>query len=114
MRELMSEIREKMDVYDSTDNNIGHVGFVYVGEQHAEAGEDESPNLDGDSATHIDEENLPSNASDNERHRLVREGYIRIENAIFSGASYADATQIDRIEDGSVYLNITQDKVIRE
>lgn len=95
---LMNDIREGMDVYDSTDHNMGSVLFIHM----------------GGTANNIDDDDLPSNSNDDVRKRLIEEGYIRIGNAIFSTGSYATAKEIDRIEGANVYLKIKQKDILRD
>ncbi len=97
-QDVMNAIENGMDVYDSTDNNMGSVLFLYM----------------GGASGNVDEENLPSNAANEVQDKLKREGYIRIGNAIFSGGSYATANEIDRVENGNVYLKIKQNEVLRD
>ena len=96
--DVMNAIETGMDVYDSTENNMGSVLFLYM----------------GGTQNKVDEDNLPSNATKDIRETLLREGYIRIGMAIFSGGSYAKASDIDRVEDGNVYLKIKQNEVVRD
>lgn len=89
------DIKLGMSVYDSTENGMGEVAFV------------SSPN------TQVNDDELPDDASGGERQNLQEKGFIRIENSLFSGAAFADLTQIDRVEGDDVYLSVKQNEVIR-
>lgn len=99
---VMDEIHEGMHVYDSTNNNFGHVAYIHI-----------AP-TEPDTTMGLDDEILPLNESESVRQELVDGGFIRIENSLFSGASFVRATEIDRVDENRVYLNIKQNEVIRE
>jgi|GEM_PF-5850208 len=93
---VIKQVKKEMDVYDSTDNNFGSVLYVYAPDNE------------------LIEEMLPASLSDIDHNAFVSDGFIRIGNPIFSGASFARATEIDRVEGDRVYLTIKQNEVIRE
>lgn len=96
---MLNNIKLGMDVYDSSEHDMGTVQFIHIADSTNEV---------------IDEDTLPSNASDEVRNQLREEGYIRIGSTLFSGGSYATAKEIDRVQDGNVYLKIEQSKILRD
>jgi hypothetical protein len=45
--------------------------------------------------------------------RLLRLGFIRVgRKVLFSGDVYADTTEIERVEDGTVYLAVPEDALL--
>lgn len=118
----LTQVREGMAVYDSTDRRIGTVRQVYMGNT-AEMGTapGEGPATGGLTGDRDDSilDNLAAAIGGGEtlpqafRARLEREGYIQIDGAgLFASDRFATPNQIADVRGDRVALNVTSDELI--
>lgn len=98
-RTPIQDITQGMDVYDVNGNGMGRITYVTPGDRSTEAP--------------VDPDMLPANLDGSDFDSLMADGFIRIENRVFSGASFASLLDVDRVTSDAVHLLIDQREVIR-
>src|SRR5215210_5690074 len=97
-------------VVDSTGKEVGTVKFVKMGDPNAvtdEGQEDSDTGIFGLAGDSYDMGNLPENA----RHQLMRVGFVHI-GVSWADDRFAGASQIDRVENNTVYLTVPEANLI--
>ena len=97
-------------VVDSTGKEVGTVKFVKMGDPNAvtdEGQEDSDTGIFGLAGDSYDMGNLPENA----RHQLMRVGFVHIDVS-WADDRFAGASQIDRVENNTVYLTVPEANLI--
>jgi hypothetical protein len=96
----IEKVFEGMRVVDSAGNEVGKVEFVKMGDPEAV------------SITGQDRELMPDLPSPFAT-RLLRVGYVKVDRkGLFARDAYVAASEIDRVEDNTVYLNIPKDMLL--
>jgi hypothetical protein len=119
-KNLLSQVREDMQVYDSTGKEIGTVELVYLGgasneaiEQGGQAAVSPDINLSGDRSLvdHIADVFAPDEMPHELAERLLRDGYIRLDaDGLLSADRYIMPEQISSVSDNSVRLRVSFDE----
>jgi hypothetical protein len=115
---VLTDIEEGMDVFDTTGKQIGKVKYVRFGDE-------DSSDLNVESAP--ERHDMPTDAlmetvadaftGDNDvpeelAQKLLRYGYIRIDSGMFSGDRFATPEEIARVVDDHVQLKVNADSLI--
>ena len=99
----ISQVTEGMRVFDADGKEIGKVEFVKLGDP-------EAITTLGEEADN-DEPRVPGELGE----RLLRLGFIKVDRKGFlKAAAYAAADEIDRVQDGAVYLTVTDKAMLKE
>jgi hypothetical protein len=119
MKNMLTQVRKDMAVYDREGNMIGTVETVYFGDEDLERpGVETATAPTPDVANRGLIENVPEALNpDNRiptelRSRLQRYGFIKVETGILASDRYARADQITKVDENRVELNVTQDELI--
>jgi hypothetical protein len=89
-----------MKVVDVNGDEVGRVEFVKLGDPQAISIQGEDPDLMPD---------VPSPFA----ARLLLTGYLKVDRkGIFARDAYVSATEIDRVEDNTVHLNVSKDMLL--
>jgi hypothetical protein len=118
-QDLLTRVREGMDVFDREGHKVGRVEDVYVGDA-ADApapgrgpAEDNAPlapgagSLVGDVAR-VFSDNMP----DVLRNRLRHNGFIRVSGGLLQGNRFALREQVAAVEGERVVLNVARNELI--
>lgn len=119
---ILTAIREDMEVYGANGDHIGEVEFVYMGasspianEMGTGAATSDAPPLRDDSildfvARAFDDDDLPEVL----RSRLQHDGFIRMESdGLFSSDRYVLPEQIERVHGDHVHLRVNKSDLIK-
>jgi hypothetical protein len=125
---ILTHIREGMDVYDGKDKKVGTVDVVYFG---AVSQEDDERGLGPQSVSRSDEPNEGTTVAgfafggvispvddlgDVEevlRKRMLREGFVKVDTSgLFSSDVFVLPDQIESISNEAIHLRVSQDKLI--
>jgi hypothetical protein len=96
----IEKVHEGMKVVDVNGDEVGRVEFVKLGDPQAISIQGEDPDLMPD---------VPSPFA----ARLLLTGYLKVDRkGIFARDAYVSATEIDRVEDNTVHLNVSKDMLL--
>jgi hypothetical protein len=116
-QELLHQIKEGMDVYDSAGNEFGEVEYIHYGvddETYATITEDPHSRptwFDDFVEAFAGRDDTP----DELRDRLMRHGFIRVDaDNLFGPDRYVISHQISHVSGDDVHLNVTRDELLRE
>jgi len=110
--EAIKEIREGMRVLDANGDEVGTVEDLKMGSSDAATAQgqttEDTDGLVEDLATGLVGEG--SELSDEQRERLLRLGYIKVDRkGVLKGHLYVAGDDIQRVSDDSVHLTFTPD-----
>ncbi len=105
--DVMSMIREGMDVVSVNGDDVGTVKSVKIGNPDAitaegQTGEENDSLISTVMRAFAGDDNM----DDERRERLLRMGYIEVEGAGLSRDFYVAADRIDRTDGQKVYLSV--------
>jgi len=114
---VMDNVEEGMTVKDSNGDRVGSVDFIRFGEGH-EAISVPNDNTADDQETITDlivdiftsESDMPEEV----RAKLERHGFARVNGILPGSTHFFIPEQIERVEDETVYLNVTKDELADE
>jgi hypothetical protein len=108
--DAMLEVRSGMQVVDAAGEELGTVEDFKMGDEQAATAEGQTTGRDGGLLEGVaytfarDDREM----SDEQRQRLLRIGYIKVDGAgLFGGHFYIAADRIDRVEGDTVHLSGT-------
>ncbi len=107
-------VRDHMTVRDALNIRVGVVEFVHYGvdEYPTGAGIAGAASLNEDLVSPVALELLPrGKMDDNTRERMLRDGFLKIKTGLLSADRFAQADEIERVHDGTVYLNVRKDQL---
>lgn len=121
--DLMSQVKTGMTVVDAQEARLGVVDRLQFGDENAVQAEvNGAVTANGD----VHQETAPvpvqaflaafeggENLTDELKTMLVTHGYIHVDGGMFSGKWYVVPDQIQRVDGYQVYLNVSQDELIR-
>jgi hypothetical protein len=120
---VLKQIQEDMKVYDREGKEIGTVESVYLGavDEEVEAygggpATSDDPDWPGEGSLidNLAEVFNPDEMPEVLRNRLLHHGFIRIDSSgLFSSDRYATPDQIRVVSGDDVYLNVSQDELIK-
>jgi hypothetical protein len=110
--QLLAQVKEGMDVFNSANKRIGTVEAVYLGAESeaelfgTEPATDDSPKLPGTRVHRMVAELFdPSEVPEEIAERLRYSGYLRIDPAaLFTGDRYVTPDEIASVSDKGVFL----------
>jgi hypothetical protein len=112
MRELLTNVREGMPVYDSTNEKIGTVRDVYLGSE-AGASSEPPPPSPHSFIDHLAQALASTALPDVVRQRLRRKGFIRVDvSGPVAADRYAFASQIRGVSEEGVTLHVRRDDLL--
>jgi hypothetical protein len=117
MAEMQNQIRlvrEHMPVEDALNTRVGSVDFVHYGmdEFVSGAGIVGAAPLNENLVSPVALELLPRGKMDDDtRQRMLRNGFVKIKTGILSADRFASADWIERVENGTVHLNVRKDQL---
>jgi hypothetical protein len=123
--DILSRVREDMDVYDVRDDHIGHVDFVHFGAASdaqealgtgpATLTPADDPDMRRDTIIdNIAEAFQPNEVPEQFQAQLLMSGYIRMDaHGLFAADRFIMPDQIARVEEDRVYLNVNRDQLIK-
>lgn len=119
MKNLLTDIREDMPVYDRENNKIGTVEEIRFGDEDlerpgAETSTAQKAKVVGNTlvddiarAIRVDDR-LPEEI----RSRLQRYGYVKIDTGLLTSDRYVIADQIEKVSADRINLKVGQDDLI--
>lgn len=116
--DVVLDVEEGMDVYDSDGDKIGTVERVYFGSEDREEPGPESvtapdPATGGKTLADVvadifDPQDIPEEV----RERLLRRGFLHIDGGvIFDADYYVLPNQVERVTDEDVHLRVKKEKL---
>jgi len=111
---IMDQVQEDMDVQDANGDNLGEVDYIHFGEGHDAAGVSEAATDNRDAVSDLlaDVFSSPDDMPEELRQRLFRHGFARVDANTPGKLHYFMPEQIERIDDDTVYLNVSQDELV--
>jgi hypothetical protein len=122
---VLSVIREGMEVYDSTNDNIGTVDFVHFGAASeaqqelgtgpARPGRADDPQMREDTIIdNLAEAFQPNEVPRELKEKLLLSGYVLLDAAgLFARDRLITPDQISGVQDDKVLLSVTRDQLIK-
>ena len=114
--ERIKQAREDMPVYDSLGQKVGKVRFVHFGVDEYGAGlgpfafSTENDDLVPPTAREL----LPRNRVPQEtRQRMLKQGFLKVSAGVLSGDCFAQADEIERVDNDVVRLNVRTDQLMK-
>ncbi len=117
MAEMQNQIRlvrDHMPVEDALNARVGSVDFVHYGmdEFVTRAGLVGAVPLDENLVSPVALELLPRGKMDDDtREQMLRNGFVKIKTGLLSADRFAMANWIERVENGTVRLNVRKDQL---
>jgi len=109
MNNLPENVREGMDVFDSSNEKIGSVETVRFGDEAAASGESPAGNRDDSLIDNLAEAIWPDDMPEAQRAILLSSGYLVLDaDGVFASDRYIQAEQIARVGSDGVYLNVSR------
>ncbi|QGQ18811.1 hypothetical protein GC089_05550 [Cellulomonas sp. JZ18] len=110
----IGQVTEGMDVVDAAGERVGTVASVAMGDPGAATGAgQDTGGTGGIVGAVVDAIVGPSDLPEQERERLLRVGYVRIDaRGLFTGSRYAAADEIASVEGGTVHLGVPADRLV--
>ena len=105
-------VRDHMTVRDALNIRVGVVEFVHYGVDEYPSGLMGAAPLNEDLVSPVALELLPrGKMDDNTREWMLRDGFLKIKTGLLSADRFAQADEIERVHDGTVYLNVRKDQL---
>lgn len=104
--DVIEQVRDGMEVFDSRGESIGKVREVRMGDPEAATGEGQS--MPGSPMSDIFRGLFSSSPdiSPEQANRLVRVGYLQIDRPLFERDVFVASDSIDRVDADEVHLSI--------
>ncbi|MFC8190651.1 hypothetical protein ACFUMH_03180 [Cellulomonas sp. NPDC057328] len=110
----IGQVTEGMDVVDAAGEPVGTVDDVVLGDPGAVTSEGQGTGRTGGLVGAVVDAIVgPSDLPEQERERLARLGYVKIDaRGLFAGSRYAAADEVAAVEGGTVRLTIAGDRLV--
>lgn len=116
---VLEHVREGMTVYDRSNERVGTVNYVKIGDEDPNTPQTEAARPARDMSVNPLEQAIadvfdPAELPAEVRAHLLLEGFIRVETGILFGRDrFVPAHQVVRVEGDNVYLNVNADELAK-
>ncbi|MDL1899867.1 hypothetical protein FBR02_03765 [Anaerolineae bacterium CFX9] len=122
--DLLHQVKTGMTVVDAQETRLGVVDRLQFGDENAVDVDVNNGMMVDEDETEMERMPAPLQAfvsafegnellSDELKAMLVTHGYLHVDGGMFSGKWYVTPDQIARVDGYQVYLNVSQDELIR-